>query len=58
MEKNIMNLIDLKASLIFGTTMIISFSNAEIALKLIALLLTIGYTIRRWYLLEKNKKDE
>lgn len=53
-----MNLIDLKASLIFGTTMIISFSNAETSLKLLALLLTIGYTIRRWYLLEKNKKDE
>lgn len=57
MKKNMMNLIDLKASLIFGTTMVISFSNVETSLKLLALLLTIGYTIRRWYLLEKNKKE-
>lgn len=52
-----MNLIDLKASLIFGTTMAISFSNMETGVRILALLLTIGYTIRRWYLLEKNKKE-
>ena len=51
------SLIDLKVSLFAGFFILFSFSNAEIVMKIIVFLLTVGYTIRRWYLLEKNKKE-
>ena len=35
----------------------LSFTECEIAMKVIAFILTIGYTARRWYMLEKNKKE-
>lgn len=36
----------------------ISFAPIEMFLKILSLVLAIGYTLRRWYLLEKNNKDE
>ena len=51
------SLIDLKVSLFAGFFILFSFSNTEIVMKIIVFLLTVGYTIRRWYLLEKNKKE-
>jgi lipoprotein signal peptidase len=48
------DLIDFK---VFGLAIfyaIINFTDAEILMKIIVFLLTIGYTFRRWYLLEKN----
>lgn len=36
----------------------ISFAPIETFLKILSLLLAIGYTLRRWYLLEKNNKNE
>lgn len=51
------HLIDLKASFICGLFLMVSFTDMEIAMKIIAFILTVGYTLRRWYLLEKNKKD-
>lgn len=48
---------DVKALGVFICFWIISFSNCEIVMKIIVFLLTVGYTIRRWYLLEKNKKE-
>ena len=50
-------LIDLKASVAFFGFTAISFSNVEIAMKIISFMLMAGYTLRRWYLLEKNKKE-
>jgi len=35
-----------------------TFSNVETGLKILSLLLAIGYTARRWWLMEKNKKNE
>jgi lipoprotein signal peptidase len=52
------DLIDFK---VFGLAIfyaIINFTDAEILMKIIVFLLTIGYTFRRWYLLEKNNKDD
>jgi len=33
----------------------ISMTNIDIALKIILVLVTIGYTLQKWYLLNKNK---
>jgi hypothetical protein len=51
------NLIDIKvmfSTLFFFT---LSFSDCEIIMKIIVFILTVGYTARRWYMLEKNKKE-
>jgi hypothetical protein len=34
-----------------------SFTNVETELKIFSLILAIGYTARRWYLMEKNNKE-
>ena len=33
----------------------ISMTNIDIALKIVLVVVTIGYTIQKWYLLNKNK---
>ena len=33
----------------------ISMTNIDVTLKLFLLLVTIGYTVQKWYLLNKNK---
>lgn len=50
-------LIDLKVSVGFLFFTAISFSDADIIMKSFSFLLVSGYTARRWYLLEKNKKE-
>ena len=57
MKNNMYNLIDLKVSLLTGLFFCISFTDFEIVMKIVVFILTIGYTARRWYLLEKNKKE-
>jgi len=51
-----MDATDLKVLLLNASTMAISFSTLEAALKIALLIASIGYTIQRWYLM--NKKDE
>lgn len=53
-----MHLIDIKLSAMLSLFTVISFSDAEIAMKIIVFALTAGYTIHRWYLLIKNKNNE
>lgn len=50
-------LIDLKVSMLTGFFLFISFTDVEIVMKVFVFLITVGYTLRRWYLLEKNKKE-
>lgn len=50
-------LIDFKALIVFGIFGLVSFSECEIVMKIVVFILTVGYMSRRWYLLEKNKKD-
>jgi hypothetical protein len=50
-------IIDFKLSLLTTTYFALTFVNTDFIMKVIVFLLTVGYTIRRWYLLEKNKKD-
>lgn len=39
-----------------ATSLAMSFSNIDTALKIVLLLLSIGYTINKWYLMNKNDK--
>lgn len=57
MKTDMHNIIDIKANLLISFFFFISFTDAEIIMKIIVFLLTVGYTVRRWYLLEKNKKE-
>lgn len=47
--------LDLKLSLLTGTYFAISFANVDATMKVLAFILASGYTLRRWYLMEKNK---
>lgn len=51
------NLHDFKLWLLNLFAVFFSFSNVEVTLKIISLLLAISYTIRRWYLMEKYKNN-
>lgn len=35
-----------------------TFTNVDVAMKVVAFVIATGYTARRWYLMEKNKKNE
>ena len=48
---------DLKIYLFNGTTMVISMTAIEPALKIMLLLVSIGYTINRWVALHTDKKN-
>jgi len=48
-------IIDYKTLLINIGTFGISMTNIDISLKIILVLVTIGYTVQKWYLLNKNK---
>jgi len=51
-----MNLTDFKVYLMNISTLAISFSNVEAALKILLLLASIGYTLQRWYIMNKDDK--
>ena len=46
---------EMKIVLINITTLGISFSNIEMSLKILLLLVTIGYTTHKWIAIKKNK---
>jgi hypothetical protein len=50
--------LDLKLSLLTGTYFAISFANVDATMKVLAFVIATGYTLRRWYLMEKNKNNE
>lgn len=49
------NYTDLKIGLLNGSAFLISFTGIEWLLKIILLLVSIGYTIYKWYGLHKKK---
>jgi hypothetical protein len=51
-----MNLTDIKIYALNGSAFIFSLTQVETVLKITVLSLTIGYTIQKWYLMNKNKK--
>jgi hypothetical protein len=52
------NVHDLRVLFVNGFLISFSFSNVELGLKILSLLLAVGYTARRWWLMEKNKKND
>ena len=46
---------DYKILMINAGSFGISMTNIDIALKIILVVVTIGYTVQKWYLLNKNK---
>lgn len=53
-----MNHSDLKVLLLNATTLGISMAQVEIALKVLLLVVSIGYTLQRWYYMNKNNGNE
>lgn len=49
---------DIKLVLLNASTFAISFAQIEMALKITLLLITIGYTAQRWYLMHKENKEK
>jgi hypothetical protein len=52
-----MNIGDLKMYVINFSTFAISMSHVDTALKITLLIVSIGYTLHRWYFEIKNKKN-
>ena len=52
-----MNETDIKVLLLNATTLSISMSQVETVLKLLLLIISIGYTAQRWYFLRKRNDD-
>ena len=48
---------DAKVILVNAGTFALSFSEIEMVLKITLLVLTIGYTAQRWYLMYKENKQ-
>lgn len=50
--------LDLKSIIVSSVFFTISFSNVEIAMKIITFAFTIGFIIRQWYVFEKKNKKK
>lgn len=53
-----MNDADIKVMLLNASTFAVSFSQLEMTLKIMLLLISIGYTAQRWYLMHKDNKEQ
>lgn len=53
-----MSMSDLKVYFINASAIALSYSQIDMILKLTLLILSIGYTAQRWYLLEKERRDK
>jgi hypothetical protein len=49
-----MNFTDVKVYTFNSLTMMVTFTNMEMALKILLLVASIGYTIQKWYLMNKD----
>jgi len=47
----------MKVMLLNASTFVITFAEIEMALKIALLLISIGYTAQRWYLMHKESKN-
>ena len=52
-----MKLIDLKIYGLNGIAMALNFSAIEIGLKIVLSLIVMGYTLQKWWLMNKNKHE-
>lgn len=51
-----MNLQDLKIYFFNASALSISMTNIDVVLKLLLLVVTIGYTMHKWYIMNENRK--
>ena len=51
-----MNMQDLKIWLINTFSFGVTLTNIDITLKILLVIVTLGYTINKWYILRKNNK--
>ncbi len=49
---------DIKLYAINGISLAMSFAHIDTVLKIILLSASIGYTLQRWYLLDKERRDK
>ena len=52
-----MKLLDLKIYGLNGLAMALNFTTIELGLKIVLTLVVIGYTVQKWYLMNKNKNE-
>ena len=52
-----MSLEDLKIYFFNASAFSISMTNIDVVLKLVLLIVTIGYTIQKWYIMNENRKN-
>ena len=52
-----MNTTDLKVLTFNAATMALSFSELEEVLKILLLVASIGYTMQKWYIINKKRKE-
>ena len=48
---------DLKLYILNATSFAVSFSQIDMILKILLISVTIGYTLQKWYLLDKDRRD-
>lgn len=48
---------DIRVMLLNASTFAITFAQVEMALKLALLVISIGYTAQRWYIMHKDNKN-
>ena len=53
-----MNMSDIKLYAINGISLAMSFAHIDTVLKIVLLSASIGYTLQRWYLLDKERRDK
>jgi len=53
-----MSMSDIKLYAINTITLVMSFSQLDTVLKITLLTASIGYTLQRWYLLDKERRDK
>ena len=53
-----MGMSDIKLYAINTITLAMSFSQLDTVLKILLLTASIGYTIQRWYLLDKERREK
>jgi hypothetical protein len=48
---------DIKLYALNVTSLALSFSHIDMALKILLLIISVGYTAQKWYLLDKDRRD-
>ena len=53
-----MDFTDIKIYALNGSSLMLSFTNIDAVLKIVLLSVSIGYTLQKWYLMNKDKNDK